>query len=162
MLRTKRFHHKRPIRTAIFSLLLIGAASALQAQAPAPDIKWGPAPPFFPTGAQFAVLQGDPSKDGEYTVRLQMPAGYFIAPHYHPTDENVTIISGAFRLGMGDMEDTTKAMTLKSGGFVTAGATMHHYARAMEPTLVQVHGKGPFAITYVNAKDDPRNAMGSN
>jgi quercetin dioxygenase-like cupin family protein len=149
------------MRTAIFSLLLIGAASALQAQGASTDIKWGPAPPFFPQGAQFAVLQGDPSKDGVYTVRLKMPAGYFIAPHWHPTDEHVTIISGSFRLGMGDMEDSTKTMTLKSGGFITAGANMHHFARAMEPTEVQVHGMGPFAITYVNPKDDPRGASGS-
>ncbi len=146
------------MRTALFSLLFIGAATALQAQSPAPEIKWGPAPPFFPKGAQFAVLQGDPSKDGEYTVRLQMPAGYYIAPHFHPADEHVTIISGTFRLGMGDMEDTTRTMTLKGGGFITAPATMHHFARAIEPTVVQVHGMGPFAITYVNPKDDPRNA----
>lgn len=148
------------MRISILSLLLVGTATTVQAQAPTTDIKWSPAPPFFPAGAQFAVMQGDPSKDGVYTVRLQMPAGYYIAPHTHPTDEHVTIISGALRLGMGDVEDTTKAMTLKSGGFITAGANKHHYARAMEPTVVQVHGMGPFAITYINPKDDPRTASG--
>ena len=146
------------MRTPILALMLISAAAMLQAQTQAADVKWGPAPPFFPKGAQFAVMQGDPSKEGVYTVRLQMPAGYFIAPHYHPTDEEVTVLSGALRLGMGDMEDSTKAVTLKGGGYVTAGANMHHYARAMEPTILQVHGMGPFAITYVNAKDDPRGA----
>ena len=146
------------MRTHILALMLISAAATLQAQTQAADVKWGPAPPFFPKGAQFAVMQGDPSKEGVYTVRLQMPAGYFIAPHYHPTDEEVTVLSGALRLGMGDMEDSTKAVTLKGGGYVTAGANMHHYARAMEPTILQVHGMGPFAITYVNAKDDPRGA----
>jgi len=146
------------MRTPILALMLISAAATLQAQTQAADVKWGPAPPFFPKGAQFAVMQGDPSKEGVYTVRLQMPAGYFIAPHYHPTDEEVTVLSGALRLGMGDMEDSTKAVTLKGGGYVTAGANMHHYARAMEPTILQVHGMGPFAITYVNAKDDPRGA----
>ena len=146
------------MRTPILTLILISAAATLQAQTQAADVKWGPAPPFFPKGAQFAVMQGDPSKEGVYTVRLQMPAGYFIAPHYHPTDEEVTVLSGALRLGMGDMEDSTKAVTLKGGGYVTAGANMHHYARATEPTILQVHGMGPFAITYVNAKDDPRGA----
>jgi quercetin dioxygenase-like cupin family protein len=146
------------MRNSMIALLLIGAVSGLEAQAPSSDLKWGPAPPFFPKGAQFAVLQGDPSSDGVYTVRLQMPAGYYIAPHYHPADEHVTVISGALRLGMGDVEDSTKAMTLTAGGFVTAGANMHHFARAMEPTVVQVHGPGPFAITYVNPKDDPRGA----
>lgn len=146
------------MRTTILSLILIGAAATLQAQTQAADIKWGPAPPFLPKGAQFALMQGDPTKEGVYTLRLQMPAGYFIPPHFHPTNEEVTVLSGAFRLGMGDMEDSTKAVTLKAGGFVTAAATMHHFARAMEPTVVQVHGMGPFAITYVNQKDDPRGA----
>lgn len=146
------------MRSSMIALLLMGAVSVLEAQAPSPELKWGPAPPFFVKGAQFAVLQGDPSAEGVYTVRLEMPAGYFIAPHFHPTDEHVTVVSGALRLGMGDVEDSTKAMTLKAGGFVTAGANMHHFARAMEPTVVQVHGMGPFAITYVNPKDDPRNA----
>lgn len=144
------------MRSTLLSLLLLGAATTVQAQTQAADIKWAPAPPFFPKGSQFAVMQGDPSQPGIYTVRLMMPAGYYIAPHFHPTDEEVTVLSGALRLGMEDMEDSTKAVTLKGGGFVTAGATMHHYARAMEPTVVQVHGMGPFVITYVNAKDDPR------
>jgi quercetin dioxygenase-like cupin family protein len=147
------------MRALMMSLFLAGAATTIQAQTQAADITWSPAPPFFPKGAQFTVLHGDPSKDGVYTVRLSMPAGYYIAPHFHPTDEEVTIISGALRLGMGDVEDSTKAVTLKAGGFVTAGANMHHFARAMEPTVVQVHGMGPFAITYVNAKDDPRGAQ---
>jgi hypothetical protein len=144
------------MRSTLLSLMLMGAAATLQAQTQAADIKWNSAPPFFPKGAMFAVMHGDPMSAGVYTVRLQMPAGYFIAPHWHPTDEEVTVLSGALRLGMGDVEDSTKGVTLKGGGFVTAGANMHHFARAMEPTVVQVHGMGPFAITYVNAKDDPR------
>jgi quercetin dioxygenase-like cupin family protein len=143
------------MRTSIISLAFITVATALHAQA-APELKWGPAPPFFPKGAEFSVVQGDPSKDGVYTVRLRMPAGYYIAPHTHPTDEHVTVISGSLRLGMGDMEDSSKAVTLKAGGFISAAANMRHYARAMEATEVQVHGMGPFAITYVNPKDDPR------
>lgn len=144
------------MKIGLLSLFLVGSVStAALAQAPA-DIKWGPAPPFFPAGARFAVLQGDPSKDGVYTVRLEMPAGYFIAPHFHPTDENVTVISGSFEVGMGDAEDVSKAMVLPAGGFIVAPAAAHHYARAKTATVVQVHGTGPFAITYVDAKDDPR------
>ncbi|MEP7326683.1 MAG: cupin domain-containing protein [Gemmatimonadota bacterium] len=141
--------------TTLLSILLVGSASTLMAQAPA-DMKWGPAPPFFPAGSRFTVLQGDPSKDGIYTVRLEMPAGYFIPPHSHPTDELVTIISGNLELGMGDAVDPAKAMELPAGGFVVAPANAHHYARAKTATVVQVHGMGPFAITYVNPKDDPR------
>ena len=123
---------------------------------PAPEVKWGPAPPFFPPGARFAVLQGDPSAAGEYTVRLEFPAGYVVKPHFHPTDENVTVLSGSFMVGMGDSVDAAKGMTLGSGGFITAPAQAHHFAMALRKTVIQVHGMGPFAITYVNASDDPR------
>jgi len=144
------------MRTKLLALVPLILAGTVQAQAPA--IKWGPAPPFFPAGAKFAVLQGDPGQAGVYTVRLEMPAGYTIKPHSHPTDENVTVISGSFMLGMGDAVDTKTAMTLPAGGFITAKAQAHHWAVAKGATVVQVHGEGPFAITYVNPKDDPRNA----
>ena len=143
------------MRTKLLALVPLILAGTVQAQAPA--IKWGPAPPFFPAGAKFAVLQGDPGQAGVYTVRLEMPAGYTIKPHTHPTDENVTVISGSFMLGMGDAVDTKTAMTLPAGGFITAKAQAHHWAVAKSATVVQVHGEGPFAITYVNPKDDPRN-----
>ena len=146
------------MRTAslvLFALVLTGTA---QAQTAAPTLTWGPAPPFFPAGARFAVLQGDPSQTGLYTIRLEMPAGYTIRPHSHPTDEHVTVISGTLILGMGDSIRTTGATVLTSGGFITATAQTHHFAVARGQTVVQVHGQGPFAITYVNPKDDPRGA----
>lgn len=127
-----------------------------QAAHPTSDPKWGPVPPALPPGAEIAVLQGDPHNDGEYTLRLKMPNGYTIPPHFHPTDEMVTVISGNLQLGMGDQVDVKNASTLKPGGFATAGKGMHHYAIARGETIVQVHGQGPFAITYVHPKDDPR------
>jgi len=126
-----------------------------------PAVSWGPAPPFFPRGARFAVLQGDPSQNGVYTVRLEMPAGYVLKPHYHPTDEHVTVISGTFTVGMGDSVDTRHMQMLRAGGFITAPAQAHHYARTVGRTVVQVHGMGPFSITYVNAADDPRTQTGT-
>jgi quercetin dioxygenase-like cupin family protein len=141
-----------------YLLPLMFLAPALAGQtAPA----WGPAPPFLAKGAEFAVYQGDPGKAGVYTIRLKLPAGYVIAPHFHPTDEHVTVISGQFQVGMGDAVDQTKAETLGPGGFVTAPANVHHYAVAKEASIVQVHGMGPFAITYVNPEDDPRKAAGT-
>ena len=104
------------------------------------------------------MLQGDPSKDGVYTIRLEMPAGYLIPPHFHPTDEHVTVISGRAALGMGDAVDLPHARKLSAGEFITAPATAHHFAKAEVKTVVQVHGQGPFAITYVNPRDDPRKA----
>jgi quercetin dioxygenase-like cupin family protein len=146
----------------VTSCLLAAAVAAptLSAGAQAPPLKWGPAPAIFPAGAKMAVLAGDPSKSGEYTVRLDMPAGYRIAPHFHPTDENVTVISGSFMVGMGDKVDASKMMTLPAGGFITAPAKAHHYASARGHTVVQVHGMGPFQLTYVNPADDPTKKPG--
>ncbi len=144
---------------AALALLPARAALAQNGHAGAASMpQWGPAPPFFPAGARFEVLQGDPSSAGEYTVRLEMPAGYTIKPHFHPTDENVTVISGSFMVGMGDAVDVAHGQVLAAGGFITAPAQAHHYAMARGRTIVQVHGMGPFAITYVNAADDPRGA----
>jgi quercetin dioxygenase-like cupin family protein len=119
------------------------------------QLKWGPAPSVFPKGAQIAVLSGDPFKDGLYVVRLKMPSGYKIPAHNHPTDEMVTVISGDFHLGMGDKLDQKKGVLLTAGGYAEAPSKMNHYAWASSPTVVQVHGQGPFAITYVNPADDP-------
>ena len=73
-----------------------------------PDIKWGPAPPMLPAGAQIAVLQGDPSKSEPFTVRLKFPNSYKIPPHTHPTVENVTVLSGTFLAGMGTHFDDSQ------------------------------------------------------
>jgi quercetin dioxygenase-like cupin family protein len=129
-------------------------ATAAVAQSPA----WGPAPAVFPAGARMAVMSGDPSKAAEFTVRLEMPDGYTIPSHFHPTDEHITVISGTFLVGMGDVVDATKTSTLVAGGFVTAGANMHHFAIARGKTVVQVHAIGPFALTYVNPKDNPQSS----
>ena len=86
-----------------------------------------------------------------------MPDGYRIGPHWHPTDENVTVISGTLGAGMGDKFDPGAGKFLKPGGFVCMPKEMHHYAWAKGVTIVQVHGIGPFAFTYVNPADDPRN-----
>jgi quercetin dioxygenase-like cupin family protein len=103
----------------------------------------------------MAVMQGDPSKNALFTVRLDVPKGYRIAPHFHPTDEHLTIIRGTFLVGMGDKIDLKHTMALNAGGFATAPAQQHHYAVAKTRTIVQVHAMGPFQLTYVNPADDP-------
>jgi quercetin dioxygenase-like cupin family protein len=146
---------------SIAALLLMGAFAAtthgVHAQGGSgPGIKWGPAPAIFPTGAQMAVMQGDPSGTGLFTVRLRFPNGYKIPPHTHPTDEHVTVVSGSVAVGMGKTFDASKMMTLNAGGFVTAPANEAHYAIARGVTVVQVHAMGPFAMTYVNPADTPK------
>ena len=119
------------------------------------DLKWGDAPPVFEKGASMALLSGDPSKEGLYVVRLKMPAGYKINAHFHPTDEHVTVISGTFALGMGDKLDKAALHDLPAGGYALLPAQMHHFAMAKTAAIVQVHGMGPFQLTYVDPADDP-------
>lgn len=140
---------------SLHALLVVAALPVNVLSAQNPPVKWGPAPAVFPAGAKMAVMQGDPSKAQLFTVRLDLPKGYKIAPHFHPTDEHITVISGNFEVGMGDKVDPKTAMTLTAGGFATAPAHTHHYAIAKTHSIVQVHAIGPFQLTYVNAADDP-------
>ena len=148
----------RFLTSAALLVLFAATASAQKSDAAASgsNFKWGPAPAVFPAGAQMAVLEGDPSGSGLFTVRLRMPDGYKIAPHTHPTDENVTVISGTFRVGMGEKFEKKGMLTLHAGGFVTAPQGHAHFAQASGETIVQVHAIGPFALTYVNPADMPK------
>ena len=146
------------------ALIVVAAAVLAQTIALAADsppvlsgkaVKWGAPPPVFPPGAKFAVMAGDPAAKGLVTIRFEMPAGYAIPPHFHPTDEHVTVLKGSFSIGMGDVADQSKAMTLSAGGYGIAVANMHHYAFTKTGATIQVHMQGPFAITYVNPADDP-------
>jgi hypothetical protein len=100
--------------TLIATMLLVGLApiAAIAADdhvvVSADQLKWAPAPPAFPKGAQIAVLAGNPAADGLYVYRLKLPAGYKVPPHFHPFDENVTVISGTFNIGMGATFDEKK------------------------------------------------------
>jgi Domain of unknown function (DUF4437) len=122
------------------------------------DLKWVDAPPSLPPGAKMAVLQGDPTKEGLFTIRGKLPAGYQIPAHWHPTDENLTVISGAFGIGMGDKLDSTQGRSMAAGSFVSLPAKCHHFAWTTRPTIIQVHGMGPFEVNYINPADDPRKA----
>jgi hypothetical protein len=120
------------------------------------EIPYGPAPVFVAPGAQLAVLEGNPgATSGDYTVRLKMPAGYRIAPHWHPQRENVTVISRTFKVGMGDRFDESTMATFPAGSFAYLDPDMHHYAMASGEVVVQVHGTAPLQFNYVNPADDP-------
>ena len=145
----------------------IGALTAIIALGPAlaaddhnvlapDDIKWTPAPASLPKGAQAAVLYGDPSKDGLFALRIKMPAGYHIPPHTHPKPEVVTILSGTVNLGEGATADKANTKALRAGSFFTMAPGMQHYVYADQETVVQLNSIGPWGITYVNEKDDPR------
>jgi quercetin dioxygenase-like cupin family protein len=123
---------------------------------PADQVKWGPAPPSLPPGAQAAALLGGPGKEGPFVIRLKFPAGFTIPPHRHSKDEFVTVISGVFAISSGEKLDREMLKLLPAASFVHLPAGMPHYAMAQGETVVQINGVGPFDVVYVDPKDDPR------
>ena len=132
-------------------------AKAAAKNAFTPDqIQFGPAPPFLQPGAMLAVLEGNPmGTTGDYTVRLKMPDGYKVAPHWHPKRENVTVISGTLKFGMGDKFDESKMMSFPATSFAYLDPSMHHYAMSSGETVVQIHGVAPLKFNYIDPNDDP-------
>jgi quercetin dioxygenase-like cupin family protein len=122
------------------------------------DLKWGEAPPGLPAGGKMAVLNGDPTQSGPFTVRLKAPAGYKVMPHTHPTDERLTVISGSLRIGMGEKFDEASMQTMTPGSYIVMPSGMAHFAKGAKETIVQIDSEGPFQINYVNPADDPRTA----
>ena len=159
------------MKTSLFCLLLLAGGAAIaaapdkpDAQGPMPhaithvtDTAWGTAPPSLPPGVQAAVLVGDPGKPGVFTLRLKMPPGYRVPRHWHPTDEAVTLIEGDLSMSMG-AADAANAGALAPGDFVNLPAKMPHEVHSKNGAVVQVQSTGPFEITYIDPKDDPRNA----
>ena len=122
-----------------------------------PDqVKWGPAPPALPPGAQAAIIEGDPGKAGLFTLRAKLPDGYAVPPHSHPTDEHVTVLSGTLMVGHGSKLDAGAMKPLATGGYAKMAQGMDHYVRAKGETTIQVTGMGPFELKYANPADDPR------
>jgi hypothetical protein len=148
-------------RVMVIALCASAALLAGQTTSPqntfVPDqMKYGPPPPFVPPGAQVAVLEGDPgASSGDFTIRIKMPDGYKIAPHWHPKRENVTVISGKFKVGMGDKFEAANMKLFPAGSFAYLDPDMHHYAMASGATIVQVHGMSPLQFNYINPADDP-------
>src|SRR4051812_35292649 len=121
-----------PILTAALLLAATGGVVAQDQKTGhavrADQLQWEPTRPIVPKGAQMAVLSGDPTKTGPFTMRLKLPAGYKVPAHTHPTAERVTVISGEFNFGMGDKLDQAKAEKLGSGGFLGFAAKKRHFA----------------------------------
>src|SRR3979411_882196 len=135
------------MKLSLFVLALTLAALFAAQPSPAqnaftPDqVKFGPAPPFLPPGAQLAVLEGNPmGSSGDFTGGLKMPDGYKTAPHTHPSRENVTVLSGTVKVGMGDQFDASKMMSFGTGSFAYLDPSMHHYAMASGDTVITIHG----------------------
>jgi quercetin dioxygenase-like cupin family protein len=121
------------------------------------DMKWTDGPASLSKGAKIALLEGNPSQEGPFTIRLQLPDGFIIQPHWHPAVEHVTVISGTFNIRMGEKLDTSAGHALTPGAFAFMPPGMRHFAWTKGETVIQLHGMGPWKINYVNPADDPRN-----
>ncbi|MDW5444520.1 cupin domain-containing protein [Polaromonas sp. SM01] len=119
------------------------------------DLKWTDVP-SLPPGAKLAVIEGPMNEANPITFRLKLPADYKIPAHWHPAIEHVTVISGTFNMGTGDMLDPAKTMPLAAGSVAIMQPKTNHFAWTKEETIVQVHGVGPWGVNYVNPADDPR------
>jgi quercetin dioxygenase-like cupin family protein len=120
------------------------------------DLKWVDGPPSLPPGARAAGMEGNAKEPGLFTMRLKFPANYKVSPHWHPADEHLTVISGTFYMGMGDKFDEAATKELPTGSFVVMPTKQPHFAMTKGETIVQLHGMGPWGITYVTPADDPR------
>lgn len=123
------------------------------------QLQWQDGPPALPQGAQMTVLSGDPGQAGTFVIRLKAPPGYKVPTHWHPTDEQVTVLEGDFTLQMDEHGPGAHAHTFGPGGYALMPAKMHHAASTQDGATVQVSGMGPFEINYIDPKDDPRLRM---
>jgi quercetin dioxygenase-like cupin family protein len=123
---------------------------------PAGEIDWQDAPASLEPGGQVAILEGNPSEPGVFTMRIKMPDGYHISPHWHPNVERVTVVSGTFLLGSGDEMNRDETEALKAGSYTSMPPEMRHYAIAEGETVIQLTSVGPWIINYINPDDDPR------
>ena len=139
-------------------LTFTAAAVVIVSPAQGKGLKWmDSAGAGLPAGAKMAVVKGDPSKAGDFTLRIKMPANYTVPPHNHPGEEIVRVMGeGTLSYGMGDKLDRANVGALTKGYHVTMAAGMNHYVFTTDPIELEVSGAGPFAITYADPADDPR------
>jgi quercetin dioxygenase-like cupin family protein len=151
-------------RTALlFAALGLGMVSIAAAQSHGPgtmvapdELQWAPGPGSLPPGAEVVLIEGSPSEPGPLTLRLKFPAGYRIPAHTHPAIEHITVLSGVFNIGMGDVLDVAQGRAMPVGSFVVMPVGHTHFAWTDEETIVQLHSNGPWGIDYVDPANDPR------
>ena len=119
------------------------------------ELKWVDVP-SLPPGAKLAVIEGPLNQAVPVTFRVKFPANYQLPAHWHPGIEHVTVMSGTFNMGMGDKLDRAKTKALTGGAVAIMQPKTNHFAWTKDETIVQVHGMGPWGVTYVNPADDPR------
>lgn len=139
-------------------MIIAAVILSLSAQAPAPPAEpppiqleaaallWTDAPATMPKGTKMSVLEGDPKKEGIFTIRLRAPKGFLLGPHTHPVDERVTVIEGSISLGFGATVDKTKGRTFGAGSFYVNPPGRPHFVWSDQGGVVQITGVGPWKV----------------
>jgi quercetin dioxygenase-like cupin family protein len=149
-----------PAIVVAFSLSAITAsAQTMSSDQPPPGtiqhraetMQWRDAPPSMPAGTKIMVLEGNPAAEGLFTMRLKIPAGTVLPPHWHPRHERVTVLSGSIRVGFGDVVDESATTTFNAGSFYVNPPDSHHYVIFPEETVMQMTGVGPWELHLVGA-----------
>lgn len=118
-------------------------------QTPPEAVRWQAASPAMPPGTQIAVLEGDPKSSQWFTIRLRVPAGAVVKPHWHPRDERVTVLSGRAGIGFGETVDEKAVTKLGAGSYYVNPANSRHYLVFSEETVLQASGIGPWELHFV-------------
>jgi quercetin dioxygenase-like cupin family protein len=140
----------------IASACFLGSHDAMaQFSAKPPSLQWS-VPPVLPPGALIAVVSGDPTRPGEFTLMVSMPDGYRLPPHSHPSHEHVQVTEGTLLVGAGDELDPKRTHALTAGDSATAPAGVPHFSIARGRTVLSATFIGPYTITYLHAEDAPR------
>lgn len=107
-----------------------------------------------PQGSQVAVLQGDPSKNCNFVIRLKFPKNSVIPLHWHPNTENVTVLKGSLAFVWGEKAKTAtkdQAVTLGAGDFISFPPLTYMKAWVgKDGAEIQLHSVGPWKLVPVN------------
>jgi len=130
------------------ALLLVGNSANSQ------ELAHGGVVPLnrIPSEQWIEKVSGDMNKPGlPFVIRIHHDAGYVVLPHTHPEDENITVLTGSWALGMGPRLKMSELKPMEPGAFGFVPKNMEHFGYAKVESILQVHGIGPF----VNVPIDP-------
>jgi quercetin dioxygenase-like cupin family protein len=114
------------------------------------DLKWTP----IIKGCEIALVEGNLDAEGQpFVARFHCSDGAKTPPHWHPTDENITVLRGVFLVGMGESFDESKLRAMNVGNFMLMPKEMRHFGMSKGDMILQIHGIGPFKVNWVNPSE---------
>lgn len=112
------------------------------------EVQWKPdsrGPGIF-----TSVISGDPKQPGLYVLRVRMLQDAKLPPHRHPDLRSVTVLTGEFYLGIGEVFDVGKMKGYPAGSHILIPANVPHYGWVKAGESIQQDcGWGPTGSTPV-------------